>query len=270
MTIGSKFLERLTEAKSNKKAFTFDRGTEAMKRAMRDVGGENNFADKIAEVMNMIGIPGMYLNKPEVRESVLEAAANLRSKPARVAAFHALHDALASYRGVQLGEGKEQDLEGQGFQQLVEEILISLGLPESMATAEAAPAIKSGIKRTVAAAKSDANVRAAFIVFAQRAGIRLHDALVGAKKDVMAAVNAKKRAALGEEVEVDDTKVTAANAGLDAAREIMAAMGVNLNDEKMVRVVNQNMLDRSIRTATRAAVVKRAMAAFKRTMNSVQ
>ncbi len=45
MTLGTKFLERLNEAKAPKKGFAFDRGTEAMKRAMRDVGFENNFAD---------------------------------------------------------------------------------------------------------------------------------------------------------------------------------------------------------------------------------
>ena len=39
----------------------------------------------------MFGIPGMYLNKPDVREGVVEAAQELKSKATRVRAFLALH-----------------------------------------------------------------------------------------------------------------------------------------------------------------------------------
>ena len=203
MSFGSQFLARLTEAKkpAEKKApYTFDRNIESMKRAMRTIGGDSDLGDKVAEALNLCGVPGMYLNKPEVRESVLDAAQGMRSKPARVTAFLALHSALLT-RASSLKEGKEEDLEGQGFQQLVEEIMVSLGLPEEMVGASAKPAVKTGIKRTVMALKSDAAIRSAFIVYAQRAGVKLHDSLVGAKKDAMAAMKAKK---LGEEVQQFD------------------------------------------------------------------
>ena len=80
MTIGAQFLARINEAKEVK-SFSFDRGVEAMKKAMRAIGGESDFADKIAEVAAMSGIAGQYLNKPDVRESVVDAAMSLRSKP---------------------------------------------------------------------------------------------------------------------------------------------------------------------------------------------
>lgn len=270
MTIGSQFLARLNEAKkpaaktaapAAPKGPTFDRGTEAMKRAMRDIGGENNFADKIAETMNMIGVPGMYLNKPEVRESVVEAAGRLRSRAAQAAAFLVLHSALTKF-SAPLAEAKEEDLEGQGFQQLVEEILVSLGLPEEFVGASAKPAIKSGIKRTVARLKSDAQVRIAFVTFALRAKIKLNDSIVGAKKEAN-AMKAPVKEALEDVVDADDgvSKDVLVN-----AKKILSMMGVDLANSKLVRVVNEGALDRAIKVACRDPKVKRAVSMFMRTV----
>jgi hypothetical protein len=187
MTIGSAFLTRLSEAKEKKekKGYQFDRGTEAMKRAMRDVGGNLDLADKIAELANMCGVPGMYMNTSDVRDGILDAAQVLRTKTARVTSVLALHSALSNYHGVTpIAEAKtkEDDLEGQGFQQLVEEVLVSLGIPEDMVMAGAKAGVKSGIKKTVAAMRSDSSVRDAFRVYAQRSKIKLHDAIVGMMK----------------------------------------------------------------------------------------
>lgn len=272
MTIGSQFLARLNEAKEKptKKAYTFDRGTEAMKRVLRDIGGKNNFADKIAEVLNMVGVPGMYLNKPEVRESVIEAAQDLRTKPARVAAFLSMHQALASFHGVQpvVQEAKEEDLEGQGFQQLVEEIMISLGIPEEMVTSAAKPAIRSGIRRTVTMLKTDTAVRTAVLYYAKMAKIRLNDAIVGIKKlgapKVVEAVTTGTVGAAGKEGQEPVTNVKDFTA---VAKTILKALGVDLADTSVVRVVNENMLNRSIKTAMRDGKVKRAAGTFLRTLS---
>lgn len=264
MTIGSKFLARLNEAKkpAEKKGFKFDAGTEAMKKSLRDIGGEQNLADKIVEVMNMMGVPGRFLNKPDIRDGVIEAAQNLRPKAQRLAAFLALHSALGAHF---MAEAKEQDLEGQGFQQLVEEVLVSLGLPESMVTGDAAPAIKSGLRRTVAAMKADAVVRNAFVTYALRAQIKLHDSLVGAKKDAMSAMKAKKQ--LGEQEETEANPQDANDpAAVAAVKEMVKMLGVDLNDEKTIRVPNMPALEMKMKTAARDPVVKRAMAAFKRVM----
>jgi hypothetical protein len=100
MTIGSQFLARLQEGKEPaKKGYKFDPATESMKRQLRDVGGEKNVADKIAEVAAMTGMQGRFMNTPEGRESVLAGAKGLRTRPAAMAAFLSLHSALAAFHG---------------------------------------------------------------------------------------------------------------------------------------------------------------------------
>ena len=265
MSIGTQFLNRvLAEAKKPEAGYKFDRSIEAMKRSLRDIGGENNFADKIAEVMAMVGISGMYLNKPDVRESILEAAGELRTKSARVAAFLALHSALAAFHGVvPVSEAKgteEQDLEGNAFQKTVEEVLVVLGLPAEMVSDAAKAGVKSGLKRTIAKLRADEGVRAAVKVFAQRAGVKVGDKVVGSRKPGVLVVTK-------EEVSNDEKS---ALRGIDAkdpaasARSILAALGVDLEDDKIVRVVNDSMLTRSIKTAVRDAKVKRGITAFLR------
>ncbi len=267
MSIGSQFLSRvLTEAKKDKKAgFEFDRSVEAMKRAMRVVGGETNIADKIAEIAAMAGISGMYLNKPDVRESVLDAAQALRTKSARVRAFLAIHSTLSKFHGItQVVEAKEvkttseEDLEGNAFQQLVEEVLVALGIPEEMVSGEAKAGVKAGLKRTIAKLRSDSDVRAAFVVFARLAGIKIGDGIVGPKKSAFApAIKEAKEAE-------DEVAPTNLKDVLATARAIMMNLGVDLADETVVRVVNDAAMSRAIKAACRDPKVKRGMAAFLR------
>jgi hypothetical protein len=270
MTIGSQFLSRmLNEAKKDeKKGFTFDRSVEAMKRAMRDIGGEGNYADKIAEVFSMVGIPGMYLNKPEVRESVIEGAQNLKSKPARVRAFLALHSALSSFHGTtpiveaKASKSGEDDLEGNLFQQTVEEILVTLGLPEEMVGSGAKASIKTGLKRMVSKLRADSTVKSAFVTFARLAGIKAHDKIVGAKKSMM---EPKEPVTEAEEVDAQAPAVKMSDL-MGTARTIFEHMGLNLDDDSVIKLVNRQAFINSVKTACRDAKVKQAMAAFLRTV----
>jgi hypothetical protein len=52
-----------------------------------------------------------------------------------------------------------------------------------------------------------------------------------------------------------------------AAKTILTALGVNLEDTKLVRVVNDGALQRAIRTAMRDGKVKRAASAFLRVLS---
>jgi hypothetical protein len=246
MSIGSQFLARLQEGKAPAKkteGYQFDRQVEAMKRALRDIGGKNDFADKIAEVFGMVGVPGMYLNKAEVRESVIEAATALRSKPARVTSFLALHSALKNFHGVLalrsapkkprgvLAEkkGDEVDLEGNTFQQLVEEVLVSLGMPVEMVTSAAKPGVKSPLRKKIAQLRADTAVRAAFVTFARLSGVKVNDGEVGMKKP---AAKASDKKMFGEEVDNPaasnaPVKIDAGQtAFLEAAKGICEAFGV--------------------------------------------
>lgn len=317
MTIGSQFLSRLlNEAKKDEKnGFTFDRSVEAMKRAMRDIGGEGNYADKIAEVFSMVGIPGMYLNKPEVRESVIEGAQNLKSKPARVRAFLALHSALSTFHGTTpiveakakksecyvdfdedtelwcvfneagkalssyaaksdavrdcanrngLNEAKaksgEDDLEGNLFQQTVEEILVTLGLPEEMVGSGAKASIKTGLRRMVSKLRADSSVKSAFVTFARLAGIKAHDKIVGAKKSIM---EPKEPVTEAEEIDAQAPAINMSDI-IGTARTIFGHMGLNLDDDSIIKLVNRQAFVNSVKVACRDAKVKQAMAAFLR------
>lgn len=251
MSIGKNFLERVLNEgkKDDTKGFTFDRSVEAMKRVMRDIGGSNNFADKIAEVASMFGIPGMYLNKPDVREGVVEAAQELKSKATRVRAFLALHSALSSFYGiapVKIEEGleasEEDKLEGSLFQKMIEEILVSLGIPPAMVENEAKPGIKSGLKRAIAKLRSDENVRAAAKLYALRSDIAFNDKVIGGKKakkakemtmeELEEAVAMRSMGTMnsaGEQsgTDRDPNKVGPGVAGyLEAAKAICVAFGV--------------------------------------------
>lgn len=254
MTIGAQFLARINEAKEVK-SFSFDRGVEAMKKAMRAIGGESDFADKIAEVAAMSGIAGQYLNKPDVRESVVDAAMSLRSKPARVRSFLALHSALSAFHGMSsaaVAEAKsEDDLEGTGFQQLVEEVLIVLGIPAELVSGDAKAGVKAGLKRMTAKLRSDSAVRMAFVNLAKYSGVKIKDGVAGEKKVGMKVA----------ESQLDEAEMGKMNP-VDSAMKILGLLGVNLTDEKIVRVVNQAMLNRNVRLATRNSKVRAAMVAF--------
>lgn len=272
MTIGSQFLTRfLSEAKREvPKGFKFDRSVEAMKKAMRTIGGpEKDFADKIAEVAAMFGIPGMYLNKPDVRTAVLEGAQELRSKTARVVSFLALHSALAAFYGAvpvteakAEPESKEDELVGNAFQQLVEEILVSLGIPEEMVEKSAKSPVKTSLTRTIAKLRSDSGVKSAIVAFARKASIKVNDKIVGSKKGPMERVT---------EAEEEQAPAPAGVKDLVAsAKAVMLSLGVDFADETVVRVVNEGALARSIKTACRDPKVKAAMAVFLHKINAGQ
>ena len=250
MSIGAQFLARLNEAKTPAKSFAFDRGVEAMKKAMRSIGGDTDFADKIAEVAAMSGLSGVFLNKPDVRESVIEAAMALRSKPARVRAFLALHSALSTFHGLAkpvVAEAKEEDLEGTGFQQLVEEVLVALGIPAELVSGEAKAGAKAGLKRMTAKLRADEAVRAAFVALAKYFSIKVNDGAVGEKKRVAVT---------------EDNEAGQAMDPLASAKKILAALGVNLQDDKVIRVVNEAALTRAMKVAIRNPKTKVAIAAF--------
>jgi hypothetical protein len=268
MTIGSQFLARLNEAKKPApKGYKFDPATEAMKRQLRDVGGEKNFADKIAEVAAMTGMPGRFMNTPEGRESMIEGAQTLRAKPAAVAAFLALHSALVNFHGVTpVVEGKkeEDDLDGVSFQQLVEEVLVALGLPASLVSAGGKAGAKAPVKRQIAKLMQDSNVKIAYQFLAKKLGIKINDGEVGVKKPAAKKVEeaiAPVRAGTGVQQEQPE-QTSGVKDYTAAAKTVLKALGVDLVDSAVVRVVNENALNRSIKTAMRDAKVRRAAAAF--------
>jgi hypothetical protein len=271
MSLGQQFLARLNEAKApapvKKKAFTFDPAVETMKRGMRDIGGESDLADKIAEVMSLCGIPGIYLNKQDIKVSVVEAAQQLRTKSARVRSFLSLHSALCAFYGVEalvkeakaeVAEFSDEELEGSQFQKMVEEILVLLGAPRELVTGEAKAPVKSSMKRAIAKLRQDENVRMAVLTLARYAGIKMNDGVAGEKK-----VGGPKKVAM-EDVAAPAAAPAAPNMSnlWLSADSIFKHLGLNLQDEKLVRVVNMPGLIRAVKAASRNPQTKAAMIAF--------
>jgi hypothetical protein len=276
MTIGSQFLARLAEGKEPaKKGYKFDPATESMKRQLRDIGGEKNFADKIAEVAAMTGMQGRFMNTPEGRESVLAGAKGLRTRPAATAAFLSLHSALAAFHGyTPMAEGKDEeaDLDGVAFQQLVEEVLVELGIPQSLVSEGGKAGAKSTVKRMISKIMQDSTTKVAYQFLAKKLGIKVNDKIVGTKKagKPETVEEAVTRGTVGtdgqgrEEAQAETTNIKDYTA---AAKTILSALGVNLEDTKLVRVVNDGALQRAIRTAMRDGKVKRAASAFLRILS---
>ena len=259
MTIGSKFLDRvLFEGKDKPKGSKFDAATETLKKALRQIGGEKDFADKIVEVANLSGVPGRFMNTPEAKESIVNAATALRGRAAAVAAFLALHSALVGTvtEAAAAPAADEKDLEGVGFQQLVEEVLVALGIPVALVGKDASGQVKSKVRSAAREMMANAAVKEAYKFFAKKLGIKINDGTVGVKKPGAKVVKEE------EDVAVDNVKDLNA-----AAMTIAGAMGINFQDEAVIRVINANTLARQIRTTARDAKVKRAMSAFLRIMN---
>jgi hypothetical protein len=338
MTIGSQFLARLAEGKEPaKKGYKFDPATESMKRQLRDIGGEKNFADKIAEVAAMSGMQGRFMNTPEGRESVLAGAKGLRTRPAATAAFLALHSALAAFHGyTPMAEGKDEeaDLDGVAFQQLVEEVLVELGIPQSLVSEGGKAGAKSTVKRMIAKIMQDSTTKVAYQFLAKKLGIKVNDKIVGTKKagkpetveeavgadpavvklfnkikgepnlkaarvkalvtrylsmvdkqekhipmltaevihmlqdaDLMEAVTRGTVGTDGQGTEDSQAETSNVKDYTAAAKTILSALGVNLEDTKLVRVVNDGALQRAMRTALRDGKVKRAASAFLRVLS---
>jgi hypothetical protein len=275
MTIGSQFLARLQEGKEPaKKGYKFDPATESMKRQLRDVGGEKNVADKIAEVAAMSGMQGRFMNTPEGRESVLGGAKGLRTRPAAMAAFLSLHSALAAFHGyTPMAEGKDEeaDLDGVAFQQLVEEVLVELGIPQALVSEGGKSGAKASVKRTIAKIMQDSTTKVAYQFLAKKLGIKINDKVVGTKKlgkqPVEEAVTQGTVGTDGQGREETQDQSTNVKDFTAAAKTILKALGVDLADTSVVRVVNESTLNRAIKTAMRDGKVKRAASAFLRILS---
>lgn len=184
MSLGSQFLKRLDEAKTKSAvaAPSFDSGTEAAKRMITTAGGqERNYGDKIAELLNMCGVAGMYIKKKEVIESIVAAGKDLTTN-GRGPVFLRLHAAVKAARGMVM-EARNKDLIGNQFQQLFEEVLVSLGAPVDMVGANAKGVVKTSMRAILSDMASNPDVVKALRAFVMKAGIKITDDVTGATKD---------------------------------------------------------------------------------------
>lgn len=226
MSLGSQFLKRLNEGA---KPAGFDAGTEAAKRQLRTVGGnEKNYGDKIAEVLNMCGVAGMYLKKKEVVSSIAAAADQLRSNSRRASSMLTLHAALKSFHGITM-EAKNDDLTGGAFMQLMEECMVSLGAPVELVGADAKSGVKTRLRQLATEFSQDPAVAKAFRAYARASAIKVGDDTTGSTK----AKPAKMEEAVGagttptQGTSTQPAKVESGVAGfIEAAHALCLALGI--------------------------------------------
>lgn len=267
MSLGTQFLKRLNEATS--KPAGFDAGTEAAKRQLRTVGGnEKNYGDKIAEVLNMCGIAGLYLKKKDVISSIVAAADQLRSNSRRASTMLTLHGALKSHSGMTM-EAKNDDLQGGAFMQLMEEVMVSLGAPVELVGAEAKSGVKTRIRQLATDFSQDPTVAKAFKAYARASAIKIGDDTTGstkakpAKMEEAVGAGTKPTQGTGDASAEDDGEAAGRITDVAAAaHSVFKTLGVDLTDTTMVRIVNPSALARAMRSAGRNTTVKAAMGVF--------
>ena len=185
MSLGTQFLKRLTEGKkegtTGQKPAGFDAGTEAAKRRIMTAGGmEKNYGDKIAELLNMCGVAGLYIKKQEVIDSIVAAGKTMQTSGAGPQ-FLRLHAAVKAASGMTM-EARNTDLTGGAFQQLMEEVLVSLGAPIDLVGSKAKAAVKTAMRSIATKFATEQTVVKAFSAYAIKVGIRIADEKTGATK----------------------------------------------------------------------------------------
>lgn len=181
MSLGTQFLKRLSEGKIEQKSAGFDAGTEAAKRRIMTAGGmDKNYGDKIAELMNMCGVPGMYLKKQDTIDSIVGAAKAMQTSGAGPQ-FLRLHSAIKSASGMTM-EARNTELTGGAFQQLMEEVLVSLGAPIDLVGSKAKAGVKTAMRSVASKFATEQSVVKAFRAYAAKVGIKIADETTGATK----------------------------------------------------------------------------------------
>jgi hypothetical protein len=192
MTIGKQFLERvLNEADGEdrdgvKDGFNIPLDSQARAMAAKQ---KLPWAKRLVAFHFMCGVPGRYMNSPEVSETISSAADMLRKKVAVRRAFSTLYEALGAAKGYTLQADdaaapvKESKIDeakakrGSFIQKLLESVLVELGLPETLVVTSGPAAVGTGIYRTAELIEQDSTMERALRLLATRMGIKGQDAM---------------------------------------------------------------------------------------------
>lgn len=192
MTIGKQFLERvLNEADGEdrdgvKDGFNIPLDSQARAMAAKQ---KLPWAKRLVAFHFMCGVPGRYMNSPEVSETIASAADMLRKKVAVRRAFSTLYEALGAAKGYTLQTDdaaapvKESKIDeakakrGSFIQKLLESVLVELGLPETLVVTSGPAAVGTGIYRTAELIEQDSTMERALRLLATRMGIKGQDAM---------------------------------------------------------------------------------------------
>lgn len=183
MTIGSKFLSRITEAKAEDRDgindgfnIPLDSQARALISKMR-----RPYEKKLVAFFVMSGVPGRFLNNADTEDSITAASDMLRKQTSIRRNFDTLYTALANAKGFNIPDNKVEEAKGSKrgsfMQKLFESVLIKLGLPGSLVETGGPNVVATGVYRTARMIEENTDVERALRQLAVRLGVKATDAI---------------------------------------------------------------------------------------------
>lgn len=190
MTIGSKFLERVTEAKQpvDRVKDGFDIPMDTVARSM-EAYFTRALERQLLAMHVMAGATGKYLKQFDAQSTIEAAADQLRKDASVRRAFLAFYRALATAKGFSVPPSGDTVTEaklneaklprGSFLQRLFELVLVKLGMPEELILTTGPAMIGTNLYRTAKLIDSDSTLETALRNLARRLGVQATDAAGG-------------------------------------------------------------------------------------------
>lgn len=166
MSIGSKFLERVTETIQEADASAEDVKLDA---AWRGISSQlkRPYEKKIVQLFALLGVPGRYVQNVEGVVDAIRAGGDIVRRPGRKqTAFNTFFDSLKG--GSAVSEAKKK---GGRLQKVLETVMVALGFPEALVTTEGGSALGSTLPRAANKIEANSNTEAALMALAKAFGI---------------------------------------------------------------------------------------------------
>lgn len=119
---------------------------------------------KILNLFAMSGVPGRFLDVEGIDNTIKEAGLKLRANPTSMAAFNDFYQALGKARGlsipsdVAVEEAVDPKMKGSLMQKMLEGVLVSLGLPESLVVQGGPPQVGLALYDTAQTIEEDSGL----------------------------------------------------------------------------------------------------------------
>lgn len=165
--IGSKFLQRVTEAEEPKTNAIKDTVWSGIHNRMK-----RPYDKKIVEFFSLLDIPGRYVRGEEGLEDAIRAGGDIIRRAGRKqTAFNKLFDLLKGGSSV-VSEAKK----GSRLQKILETVMVKLGFPESLVSAGDMPGpLNSMLRKAAAKMEANADMEAALIALSKAMGLTTAD-----------------------------------------------------------------------------------------------
>ena len=161
MSIGSKFLQRVSEAKDAQDEVNLDAPWRGISSRLK-----RPYEKKIVQLFSLLGVPGRYVqNSDGLLESIRASADVIRRPGRKQTAFNAFFDAVKASGNV--AEAKK----GGRLQKVLETVMVVLGFPEDLVSTEGAGPLSSVLTRVASKIESSSTAEAALILLAKAFGL---------------------------------------------------------------------------------------------------